>query len=99
MAAQRSGSLLDRIMDTDSSTPPRQNVLALLTLGFGLVALACAFVPEWHVAGGWTGLVGLGLGAMAQMESSTTAQRWVIVPGWVLSFIGLLMGFANGGLW
>jgi hypothetical protein len=99
MAAQRSGSLLDRIMDTDSSTPPRQNVLALLTLGFGLVALACAFVSEWHVVGGWTGLVGLGLGAMAQMESSTTSQRWVIVPGWVLSFIGLLMGFANGGLW
>jgi hypothetical protein len=99
MAARRSGSPLDRIMDTDSSTPPRQNVLALLTLGFGLVALACAFVPEWHVVGGWTGLVGLGLGTMAQMESSTTAQRWVIVPGWVLAFIGLLMGFANGGLW
>jgi len=30
--------------------------------------------------------------------STSTAQRWVIVPGWVLAFIGLAIGFSNGGL-
>jgi hypothetical protein len=39
------------------------------------------------------------LGAVAQMTSTSTAQRWVIVPGWVLSFGGLAVSVANGGLW
>ena len=51
------------------------------------------------MSGSWTGLVGLALGAVAQMISTSTAQRWVIVPGWVLSFIGLAVGISNGGLW
>jgi hypothetical protein len=77
----------------------RENVLAALVLVFGAVSAICAFVPEWHVSGSWTGLFGLALGAVAQMISTSTAQRWVIVPGWVLSFIGLAVGISNGGLW
>ena len=77
----------------------RENVLAALVLVFGAVSTICAFVPEWHVSGSWTGLVGLALGTVAQMISTSTAQRWVIVPGWVLSFIGLAVGISNGGLW
>jgi hypothetical protein len=77
----------------------RENVLAALVLVFGAVSAICAFVPEWHVSGSWTGLFGLALGAVAQMVSTSTAQRWVIVPGWVLSFIGLALGISNGGLW
>ena len=77
----------------------RENVLAALVLVFGAVSAICAFVPEWHVSGSWTGLVGLALGAVAQMTSTSTAQRWGIVPGWVLSFIGLAVGISNGGLW
>jgi hypothetical protein len=50
------------------------------------------------VPGSWTGITGLVLGAVAQMISTSTAQRWVIVPGWVLAFIGLAVGIANGGL-
>ena len=76
----------------------RENMLAALTLGLGAVSTLCAFVPAWHVPGSWTGLAGLALGAVAQMISTSTAQRWVIVPGWVLSFIGLAVGIANGGL-
>ena len=77
----------------------RENVLAALVLVFGAASAICAFVPEWHVSGSWTGLFGLALGAVAQMVSTSTAQRWVIVPGWVLSFIGLALGISNGGLW
>jgi uncharacterized membrane protein len=77
----------------------REQVLAGLVLALGAVSTICAFVPSWHVPGTWTGLAGLALGAVAQMLSTTTAQRWVIVPGWVLSFIGLAVGIANGGLW
>ncbi len=76
----------------------RENVLAALILAFGAVSTMCAFVPSWHVPGSWTGLVGMALGAVAQMMSTSTAQRWVIVPGWVLAFIGLAIGFSNGGL-
>ena len=72
----------------------RENVLAALVLVFGAVSAICAFVPEWHVSGSWTGLFGLALGAVAQMISTSTAQ-----PGWVLSFIGLAVGISNGGLW
>jgi hypothetical protein len=77
----------------------REQVLAGLVLALGLFSTACAFVPAWHVPGSWTGAIGLALGAVAQMLSTSTAQRWVIVPGWVLSFIGLAMGLDNGGLW
>jgi hypothetical protein len=77
----------------------REQVLAGLVLALGAVSTICAFVPDWHAPGSWTGLIGLALGAVAQMLSTSTAQRWVIVPGWVLSFIGLAMGIDNGGLW
>ena len=80
-------------------TITRENVLAALTLGFGAASALCAFVPSWHVPGSWTGLTGMVLGAVAQMTSTSTAQRWVIVPGWVLSFGGLAVSVANGGLW
>ena len=36
----------------------RENVLAALVLVFGAVSTICAFVPEWHVSGSWTGLFG-----------------------------------------
>ena len=26
-------------------------------------------------------------------------DAWMIVPGWVLSFIGLAVSISNGGLW
>ena len=77
----------------------RENVLAALTLGFGAASALCAFVQSWHVPGSWTGLTGMVLGAVAQMTSTSTAQRWVIVPGWVLAFGGLAVSVANGGLW
>ena len=75
----------------------RENVLAVLTLGFGVTSALCAFVPSWHVPGSWAGLTGMVLGAAAQMVSTSTAQRWVVVPGWVLAFGGLFVGVANGG--
>ncbi|MGH8776554.1 MAG: hypothetical protein ACRDWI_15805 [Jiangellaceae bacterium] len=77
----------------------RENMLAALTLAFGVVAAVCGFVASWHLQASWTGVAGLALGAIAQMVSTSTAQRWVIVPGWVLAFIGLALGLANGGLW
>jgi hypothetical protein len=77
----------------------RENMLAALTLGFGAASALCAFVQSWHVPGSWTGLTGMVLGAVAQMTSTSTAQRWVIVPGWVLAFGGLAVSVANGGLW
>ena len=76
----------------------RENVLAALVLVFGAVSAICAFVPEWHVSGSWTGLFGLALGAVAQMMLVLLPLAWTRA-GWVLSFIGLALGISNGGLW
>lgn len=77
----------------------RERALVGLTVLFGTAALACAFVPAWHVVGGWTGLYGLGIGAAAQFFATSTGQRFVIVPAWGMAFVGLVLGVANGGLW
>ena len=76
----------------------RENRAGRTDPGLRRCSTVCAFVPSWHVPGSWTGLAGMALGAVAQMMSTLTAQRWVIVPGWVLAFIGLAIGFSNGGL-
>jgi hypothetical protein len=99
MAARARGSALDRLLGTGPGSPPRENALALLTLAFGIVSAVCALVPGWHVPASWTGAAGMVLGAWAQMISSTTPQRWVIVPGWVLAFLGLVLGMDAGGFW
>jgi hypothetical protein len=96
-ACRQAGTMSREITRSQQFT--REQVLAGLVLALGLFSTVCAFVPAWHVPGSWSGLIGLALGAVAQMLSTSTAQRWVIVPGWVLSFIGLAIGIDNGGLW
>ena len=37
------------------------------------------------------GLVGFAVSVVAQMFSATTAERWLILPGWALAFVGGLL--------
>lgn len=87
------------ILNTDGKSHPLENTGAAITAILGAVAAVCAFFPSMHLLGSWSGLVGMGTGLWAQMISATTAERFVIITGVVLSGIGLLFGLAHGGLY
>lgn len=78
-------------------TDLRQEAFAAMTAFFGAVSLACAAAPSWHVLGAWAGATALLLGAVAQLVSTTTAQRWVTVFGWGAAMVGTMLNVAHGG--
>jgi hypothetical protein len=84
-------------MDSDGQAHPRANQLTIATVVLGVVALACAFVTSLHIAASIAGLLGMIVGLWAQMVSSTTAQRWIIVIALGAATIGFAFGLANGG--
>ncbi len=84
------GSLVDR-MDL------RQEAFAAMTALFGAVSLVCAAAQSWHVPGAWAGATALLGGAVAQLGSTTTAQRWVTVFGWGAAMVGTMLNVAHGG--
>ena len=86
-------------LNTDGRAHPRENLLAVLTAGFGVVAVIAAFFPSAHVVASWFGIAGLGCGVVSQYVSATTNERWVTVVGLIMSGLGLAFGLAHGGLW
>lgn len=84
-------------LNTDGEPHPLENTLAIMTLVGGLVSAILAINPAWHVPGAWAGAAALVIGAVAQMVSATTAQRWVVVIGWVLAFVGTIVNVGHGG--
>ena len=68
----------------------RQDVLAWSSLALGVASfLIAAFGGS--LVGVALGLVGFAVSIVAQMFSATTAERWLILPGWALAFVGGLM--------
>ena len=68
----------------------RQDVLAWSSLILGVASfLLAAFGGS--VIGAVLGLVGFAVSVVAQMFSATTAERWLILPGWALAFVGGLL--------
>ncbi|HSF26335.1 MAG TPA: hypothetical protein VLC50_02335 [Actinomycetes bacterium] len=86
-------------LNTDGHRHPRENTLTAITLVAAIISLTCAFVPSWHLLGGWAGLIGMLTGGVAQYLSATTAQRMIVVPALIGSAVGLAFGLHNGGLW
>jgi hypothetical protein len=84
-------------VDSEARPSPRENRLILITVVLAVVALACAFVESLHVIASVAGLLGMAVGLWAQMVSSTTAQRWVIIIALGAATIGFAFGLANGG--
>lgn len=76
---------------------PLENLLASVTVVFGLVSIATAGTPQVHLLGAVTGLCGVVIGLFDQYISSTTAERMVIVPAIGASAVGLFIAVANGG--
>jgi hypothetical protein len=75
----------------DDGREHRSDALAYLCLTLGVIALVLAIAEKWsiataaHYVGAAVGLVGFALSVYAQMTSSSTRERWIIVPGWVLA--------------
>jgi len=68
----------------------KQDVLAWTCLALGVASFVLA-----GIGGSWVGVgigaVGFFVGMVAQMYSATTAERWLIVPGWCLAFLGAML--------
>lgn len=84
-------------VDSDGQADPRANRLVIATVVLGVIALACAFVASLHIVASVAGLLGMIVGLWAQMVSSTTVQRWIIVIALGAATIGFAFGLANGG--
>jgi hypothetical protein len=89
---------LHRLINTDGARHPKENALAFLTLGLGVLSLIAATNEDWHVPGAWMGLVGAVLGGIDQFISKTRGERWIIVTGLIASALGFALNLANGGL-
>lgn len=85
-------------LNTDGERHPKENALAFLALGLGIVSLLTAFDADLRFVGALTGLAGLVIGLYDQYISATTGERWVIVPAVGVSALGLALALANGAL-
>ncbi|HAM24900.1 MAG TPA: hypothetical protein DCM51_05010 [Actinobacteria bacterium] len=79
------------LVGATSTTKPRGLALAGICLVLGVVTLVIALGKSWgfsttvHWAGVVIGVVGFGISIYAQMTSSSTKERWVVMPGWILA--------------
>jgi hypothetical protein len=83
-------------LNTDGKHHPRENMLTIMTFALGAIALVCAAI-SLHIVGAAFGLVGMIVGAYAQLVSATTAERWLIVFGSGAAFVGFGLNLANAG--
>lgn len=99
-AAQRGrlGHTVGFLMNSDGRAHPRENALASITLLLGLVAAITSIFSGLHVISSWTGLAGLLVGAVSQLISATTGQRFLTVVGLGGAGVGLYLGLSHGGL-
>lgn len=69
---------------------PREALLAWTVLILGCVSFLLAAIGG-SMYGLVIGIAGAALGIPAQLVSATTAQRWVIMPGWVLAGLAIAL--------
>jgi len=65
----------------------RLDLLAWACLALGVASFLLA-AGGGHVLGVVLGVVGFFASMLAQMLSATTSERWLILPGWTLAFVG-----------
>lgn len=72
-------------------------LVAMATAGLGGLSALLAFWPAAHLPESVLGALCVPLGALAQMLSETTNQRWLAICGVVAGGFGLAIGIGNGG--
>ncbi|MDT0320111.1 hypothetical protein [Streptomyces millisiae] len=87
----------EHLLNIDGRPHPVENRYAIATLLVGAVAAIFSIWNNMHLVSSWAGLVGIALGARAQMISVTTAQRFLAVLGLGAAGVGLYLGLAHGG--
>ena len=77
-------------LHADRTAHPRLDLLAWSSLALGVATFLFA-AAGGSLIGVGLGIIGFGVSAAAQMFSATTTERWLILPGWSLSFVGGLL--------
>ena len=85
-----SPSPADVRMHADEQSHRRMDTLAWSCLALGIASFVLAALGG-SVLGAVLGGIGFGAAIAAQMFSETTSERWVIVPGWAMSALGLIL--------
>jgi hypothetical protein len=89
--AMAGDSQFSHALQDDGKEHPRGDKLAYLCLVLGVVTLVLAIGESWdfstalHWLGVVVGVIGFVISMYAQMTSVTTRERWILMPGWVLS--------------
>jgi hypothetical protein len=97
-AVRAHSNRLPRItLNSDGKRHPLLNGMAFFTLIAGIVAFTTGLIVRDHLIGTLVGMVGFGVGLVAQMMSATREQRVIIVAGLIASFVGLGLAIAHGG--
>lgn len=96
---RESRSQLDRVINSDGRSHPRENAFAATALVLGLIAFVTGFFPGLHLIASWVGLVGIFVAGWALMISATTGERFLSILGLGGAGVGFYMGVAHGGLW
>lgn len=86
-------------LNTDGQRHPVLNALTLFTFAAGIVAFACGLIVSAHTIATVLGILGFGVGLLAQLNSATREQRTFIVAGIIAAFVGMAMGIAHGGFY
>jgi hypothetical protein len=84
-------SPVGRLIDPEGKASPRELMLTGLTWLLAVVAIVAVVAGAGPVAVG-AGAVGCVTAGAAQMVSSTTHSRWLIMPAWVIAGVALLVG-------
>jgi hypothetical protein len=84
-------------LNTDGERHPAVNVAAGYALVAGVVSTVLGLLTLAHIVGSVLGVSAFLIGLGAQMASSTTYQRCVIVTGITAAFVGMGLGIAHGG--
>ena len=85
-------------LNSDGQRHPVINSTGAYALIAGVISLVLGLMNVAHFAGTLLGLTAFIAGLVAQMMSTTTGQRIVIIVGVVAAFPGLGLGIAHGGL-
>ena len=80
----------DQRLHADETPHTRMDLLAWGVLALGVASFVLAAIGG-SILGAVLGAVGFAGAIAVQMFSATTAERWIVIPGWVMAFLGLTL--------
>jgi hypothetical protein len=84
-------------LNSDGRRQPAVNAAGGYVLVAGIVSTVIGLLNVAHIVGSVLGVSAFLIGLWAQMMSSTTNQRIVIVTGVTAAFVGMGLAIAHGG--